>query len=192
MAKYHSGESEASDPGMVSLCAQRFRRLEPAAQGLRGWYWRWFGEGRGFEEMLDEHLRLGDSRAACVISIDPLLVAAYTDEIDCVAILSFPPWLVEEHGLKPWSRLLTVNTYRLGEQVVNDLVPGPDDLEQYSDFFPVIADFVSDDQQRIAERKAEILDEEWQRCLSMGREYLREFPGQSRSGSPLQVFKRVV
>ena len=38
-----------------------------------------------------EHLEHGDSRAAIVISTDPeLLIAAYTDELDCIAMLRLP------------------------------------------------------------------------------------------------------
>jgi hypothetical protein len=192
MAKYHDEETAASDPAQVSLSVRRFRRLEPTARGLRGWYWRWFAGGRQFEERLDEHLHLGDSRAACVVSIEPLLVAAYTDELDCVAMLCFPSWLVEEHALKLGSRLLTVNSYAYGSEVVADLEPGPNDLNQYVNFFPVIAEFVSDDGQRIAERKTAIASEEWQRCQSMGRDYLQRNQGQWRNGSPLHSIKPCV
>jgi hypothetical protein len=189
---YHDDETNASDPARVALSIRRFRRLEPAARGLRGWYWRWFAGGRQFEEMLDKHLHLGDSRAACVVSIEPLLVAAYTDELDCVAMLCFPSWLVEEHCLKLGSRLLTVNGYFLEGEVVDDLEPGPDDLNQYFNFFPVIAEFVSDDSQRIAERKTAIAYEEWQRCERMGQDYLKRNQGQWRNGSPLHSIKSCI
>src|SRR5688572_27161776 len=117
MSKYHDDRTYASDPGRLTLSRRRFRRLEPAARGLRGWLWRRLWGGAVLEEMLNEHLLLGDSRAACVISMDPLLVVAYTDELDCVAMLSFPSWLIEEHRLRLGSRLLTVNTYFYGETV---------------------------------------------------------------------------
>jgi len=42
-------------------------------------------------EAISNHLKMGDSRAAVVISIHPkLVIAAYTDELDCVAMLQFP------------------------------------------------------------------------------------------------------
>ena len=42
-------------------------------------------------DSIAEHLIFGDSRAAVVISIYPkLIVAAYSDELDCVAMLLFP------------------------------------------------------------------------------------------------------
>jgi tetratricopeptide (TPR) repeat protein len=134
--------------------------------------------------MLDEHLRVGDSRAACVISINPLLVAAYTDELDCVALLVFPAWLVDEHDLKIGDRLLTVNTYSRGQRIVPDLDVGPRQQRRWVNFYPVIAEFVSDDGERIRKRKSEIDEEEWTRCDQMGRESLRRYPNRWRNGSP--------
>jgi Fe-S cluster assembly iron-binding protein IscA len=135
--------------------------------------------------MLDEHLQLGDSRAACVILTDPLLVAAYTDELDCVALLKFSAGLVAEHNLKSGDRLLTVNTYSRDQQIAPDLQAGPLQSGRYSNFYPVIAEFVSDDVMRITERKAEIGEDEWARCETMGRESLRKGPDGWRNGSPL-------
>ena len=53
---------------------------------------------------LKEQLLHGDSRAAVVVSVDPLLlVAAYTDELDCVALLRFPDSeFVEEYDSARW------------------------------------------------------------------------------------------
>ena len=134
MSKYHDDRTRASNPGQVSLSVERFHRLEPATQGFRGWWWLQFGGGRKFEDILDEHLRMGDSRAACVASLEPLLVAAYTDELDCIAMLCFPTHLVKEYDLKCGSRLLTVNTYRRNEQIAADLIPGPEKTNRYSNF----------------------------------------------------------
>lgn len=134
--------------------------------------------------MLDEHLRLGDSRAACVISIEPLLVAAYTDELDCVVLLNFPAWLVKEHKLMVGGHLLTVNTYARGRSIAADLAVGPRQLGRWVNFYPVIADFVSNDTRRIAMKKAEIGEEEWRRCKQMGIASLKRFPNRWRNGSP--------
>ena len=134
-------------------------------------------------ETLKEHLMAGDSRAAVVMSTNPLLVAAYTDELDAVAILQFPDSLVKEHGLKVGSRLLTVNVYPQAK--VPDMELGPKNLGRYGNFFPIIADFVTDAPQRVDQRKLTIAEEEWQRCQSMGEAYRRAHPTWIRNGSPL-------
>jgi hypothetical protein len=135
-------------------------------------------------DKLDEHLQIGDSRAAVVVSRTPLLVAAYTDELDCVALLGFPAQFLDRFGLNVGTRLLTVNTYWAMPQVAADLSAGPAELGRFQNFYPLIAEFLSDDSARIARRKAEIGEPEWERCLALGREYLTRRPGLARDGSP--------
>jgi hypothetical protein len=185
MSKYHDDRSRASDPGCISLSLKRLMRLEGRQPEVRSW-WKWLqvNSGGQFEEMLNEHLRLGDSRAACVMSVEPLLVAAYTDELDCIAMLSFPSWLAEEHGLSVGSRLLSVNTYMRGRGIAPDLVLGTHQLDRFTNFYPIIADFLSEEHQRIAQRKNEISEYEWDRCTRLGNEHLRTFPNRWRNGYP--------
>jgi hypothetical protein len=192
---YNGGE--ASDPGKVPLSLPRLFRLEPklgppaapAAVPQQGANPApapaAMPEVRRARivEVLTEHLDAGDSRAAVVVSTKPLLIAAYSDELDCVAMLEFPDWLVREHDLKPGSRLLTVNTYPPGKG--DDLQPGPKQLKKYENFYPLIADFVTEDKERVRQRKAAIAEEEWERCSTLAKEYRKQFPAKSRDGSPL-------
>jgi hypothetical protein len=134
-------------------------------------------------ETLKEHMRAGDSRAAVVISTDPLLVAAYTDELDCVAMLQFPKALAKMHKLKVGSRLLTVNVYPRAPAA--DLEPGPKDIGRYGNFFPIIAEFVTDRPERCEMRKLAISEDEWLRCESMGDAYHKNHPTWIRNGSPI-------
>jgi hypothetical protein len=180
---YHDDSAAASDPGRVRLSRNRLHQLFPLGW-LDSLLCRISGRLRRFEEMLDEHLQRGDSRAALVVSTAPLLIAAYTDELDCVAILRYPDELVRTHQLSVGSRLLTVNTYCGGDRIAWDLEPGPKNQHRWVNFYPVIADFLSDDRERIQRRKAEILEEEWVRCRGMGNFYLHTRPGYSRDGSP--------
>jgi hypothetical protein len=111
-----------------------------------------------------EHLLYGDSRAAVVHSVKPLVVAAYSDEIDGVLLLSFPDATAEEHRLRPGARLLTVNTYgNRDEGLLPDLVAGPNSSGRWQNFAPYIAEFLSDDVGTIAARKSAISAEEWRR-----------------------------
>ena len=180
--KYHDNHSVASDPGGVTLSKERILKLEPALAAAPA-------DASPAErakyslDMLTEHLKFGDSRAAVVVSVDPLLVAAYTDELDCVVMLRFPDWLVKEYKLEVGSPLVTVNTYP--RQQAPDLVHGPADLKRWGNVFPIIADFVTDDMDRVKARKAEITEDEWKRCAEMASEYRRKFPDRYRDGSPL-------
>lgn len=185
MAKYQAEEPAASDPGHCELSIPRLLRVEPALRGWRGFYWKFFHVGMDYEKQLDRHLYLGDSRPACVMSLEPLLVAAYSDDLDCVVMLKYPSFLIEEHQLKVGSHLLTINSYFEGKRVARDLTPGPNQHGPWTNFYPMIAEFFSDDGARIAERKAEITEEEWDRCQALGELYLEKFPGRFRNASPL-------
>ena len=116
-------------------------------------------------QRIAEHLEHGDSRAAIVVSTDPaLLIAAYTDELDCVAMLRLPKEpLVSKYSLLRGSRLLTVNTYKHNQRLDSDLIPGPLAIPRWSGFDPIIADFVTDDMERVEARKAQIVSNEWER-----------------------------
>jgi hypothetical protein len=185
MSKYHDNRTAASDPGGLRLSIDLLRQIEPAFGELLGPALDRSRDAAELVERLDEHLRLGDTRAACCVSVEPLLVAAYSDELDCVALLSFPGWLADRFGLLPGFRLLTVNTYMDEANLAPDLVAGPRQLGRYTNFYPVIADFVSEDTERIDQRKATISEEEWRRCDELGEDYVRDSPGQWRNGSPL-------
>lgn len=177
----------ASDPGGVRLSHRRLRRLRADLYGFQGLLLSLqerFANAHSIKIHLAEHLMHGDSRAAVVMQTDPLLVAAYTDELDCVAILRFPAAMVEEFRLREGDRLLTVNTYGHLDAVAADLTAGPGDFCRLQNFHPIIADFVSDDAGRIDERKREIAEAEWGRVASLGREYLSVRPGVMRDGRP--------
>jgi hypothetical protein len=134
-----------------------------------------------------EHLACGDSRAALVISIDPLLVAAYTDELDCVAILQFSDRLVRKYSLKIGVRLLTVNLYRWpGGDFARDLENGPASYHRYYNFIPFIAEFLSDDLEKIEARKANISESEWERTKYLADRYIiKNGRARVRDGRPL-------
>ena len=131
----------------------------------------------------------GDSRAAVVITTSPLLVAVYTDEIDCVVLLRFSERFVSEYSLEPGSRLVTVNLYEDSEgSYQTDLNPGPNSTERYGNFVPLIADFLTDDVERLSERKAEIDEDEWHLAEELGQAYLRKKVARPRDGRPFWCF----
>jgi hypothetical protein len=133
---------------------------------------------------LQEHLMSGDSRAAVVVSTTPLLVAAYSDDLDCVAMLQFPNDYSHRYRLSVGSKLLRINCYYCQFTEHADLSFGPGHTGQWTGFFPLIADFLSGDDRRIERLKQDIRDIEWQRCHQLGDEYLLERPGVARQGRP--------
>ena len=162
----------ASDPGEIRLSHEKLRTFHPELYKPRGLF-RLLKRLSPLQKYwllrLEEHLIYGDSRAAIVASVAPLIVAAYTDELDCIALLRFPEPLVQQYQLKPGTRLLTVNTYTAGTKPVADLENGPASYHRYRNFQPVIADFLSDDAARIATRKAEIPEAEWERTYKLAQ-----------------------
>src|SRR4051794_19833466 len=86
--------SKASDPGRIRLSHAKLRRLEPylyPSLTHPWWLLRWLlGPSMAQVYWIRDVLIHGDSRAAVVMSVRPLLVAAYTDELDTIALLQFP------------------------------------------------------------------------------------------------------
>jgi hypothetical protein len=195
MSEFHNDSTAASDPGKLTLSEQKLRWLQPELFGIRGLFVRYpcnkgkSLNGSGFLKMLKEHMQCGDSRAAVVARLDPLIVAAYTDELDCVALLEFPSWLVEDYSLKVGSRLLSVNTYGRRPKFAADLVEGPNSYGNWNHFFPVIAEFTCDGMDQIDRRKRQIPDAEWKRAAQMGKLKLSQSANTPRDGRPLRSAK---
>jgi hypothetical protein len=190
MPVYHDDNTRASDSVKIRLSEARLQKLQPelaaacnAPVGFRG------ASGqltvRQVVELIAEHMSFGDSGAAVVVQEAPLVVAAYTDERDCVALLGFPGRLRQDYQLHSGSRLLTINTYGRGKVVSPDLIPGPAALGRWTAFYPIIAEFVSDDMELIAKRKESISSDEWQRTWSLGVARLRDPAPRVRDGRPL-------
>jgi hypothetical protein len=182
--------SFASDPGRITLRHEKMSRLHPELylyKGLCNRVKKRFTPEQIYSHTYHrEHLENGDSRAAVVISLQPLVIAAYTDEFDCVAMLEFPDFLALEYSLQVGSRLLTVNTYYPGHSnLVADLEHGPASCHQYWNFTPLIAEFLSIDFDRIEQRKSEITEQEWSRTVELAHNYLDKYGSRFRNGLPL-------
>lgn len=186
----------ASNPGKFRVSQRKLQRYYPELFSTITWLKFIFSvpefpfTRRSFwKTHIEEHLQAGDSRAAIVINKNPLLIAAYSDETDCVVVLNFPNALAGEYKLEPGTRLLTVNTYAsledLNGQYESDIIPGERATHQWGNFFPYIADFLTDDKQKIAARKTQIDEEEWERTGLMAEQYLRQYGFQPRNGHPL-------
>jgi len=190
MLQYHNEKVPASDPIRITLSDEKLRQLHPQLYGLQAakiqvrWGTRLLNADQ-LRTMLSEHLSFGDSRAAVVIRIDPLLVAAYTDEQDTVLLLNFPVLLVSQYSLIMGSRLLTINTYGKGKEMAPDIVEGPATTHRWTNFYPIIAEFLSDDLNVIERRKAAIAQTEWQRAIRLAEATVARSEFSTRDGRPL-------
>lgn len=176
--------SRASDPGLLQLSQARLRQLQrelfEPSQELNA------ADRQAWLQLFEEQLARGDSRAAIVLDPERAVVAAYTDELDCVVLLQFDPQLARLHGWQEGSRLLTVNLYVPRQHgLAGDVKPGPADTGTYGNFRPMIADLLTDDQRRLADRKAQIDEAEWQRTLLQGRHAWHDERRTPRDGRPL-------
>jgi hypothetical protein len=180
--------SQASDPVNVRLARVKLRRLCPELFESRGnliaWLDRLIGSRAAVIFPIADQLSHGDSRAAVVVSVAPLLIAAYTDEMDCIAMLRFPDDLACEYDLHVRDRLLTVNRYILDGPPAPDLEHGRLSYNHFSNFQPIIADFLTDDLDRLRQRKRRIGEDEWVRTWVLGQRYVEEFGNQARDGRP--------
>ena len=169
-------KSGASRPGRIDLSLPRVQALLDA-----------FGGKKSLSaidlHMIEDIAMNGDSQSAVVASTLPLLVAAYSEDMDCVAMLHFPEALIEPYGLTVGTRLLSTNYYTPGRRYVRDLIP-PERGGAFANMQPVIVDFLSDNAATIAARKTEIPERDWQRAGELAAEYLRCKPNVYRSGDP--------
>ncbi len=173
-------KSGASRPGRVDVSPSRLKALLEA-----------FGERKDISafdmHMIEDIAMNGDSQSAVVASTLPLLVAAYSEDMDCVAMLHFPESLIEPYGLQVGTRLLSTNFYTVGRHYVKDLLE-PQGGSAFANMQPVIVDFISDSAATIAARKLEIPESDWQRAEALARDYLLSKPNVYRSGDPRRSF----
>jgi len=172
MSKYHDDSTIASNPGALEISDSKLSQLEP---GLF--------EDRTFKcgpmcpvdhpasemrERIAEHMTLGDTQPAIVVSTDPLIVSVAAIDLDAAILLRFPNSFVEQYGLSVGSRLVSVNTYvdlRTQEGEIYyavDVIPGAQ-RTNWSNASPFIADFMCQDEEAIEAKKEAIPNAEWNR-----------------------------
>jgi hypothetical protein len=181
----------ASEPGNVRLSRQKLLEFYPDFFSPTAVFKRvavfLFDNNVLGPRGIATHLLRGDSRAAVVMSTQPLLIAAFSDEFDAVVMLRFDEALRSRYSLQVGDRLLTINTYtRVGKKPARDIILGPRTTGTFRNFTPLIAEFLSDDLGRIQYRKASIENEEWRRTQQFGEAFLQRWPGKARDGRVLK------
>ena len=134
---------------------------------------------------LGEHLRIGDSRAAIVASVKPLVVSAYSDELDAVILIGFPDDLATQYSLKAGDELIASWVYPTMRHAPSDVVQGDGNLGHYNNGAPIVADFLSNSVDKIKKRKSGVSKKEWERVRELTPPALKRADGKYRSDFPL-------
>lgn len=173
-------------PGELTLSIRKLIAIEPQLNDKQ----RWRGKGDMRKEIIESfarQLRTGDARAAVVLDPEAGIVAAYTDELDCVVLLRFDAALIAPLGWKEGTRLLTINGYTGKEDgLAPDLAPAPGCSSEFGNVRPLIGELLSDDTNALDLAKARIRESEWERAAQLGRQLYREGTVAPRDGAPLR------
>lgn len=122
---------------------------------------------------LAEILKFGDTQPALVYSEKPLVVSAYSDELDAVLFLSFPDELADKYELRRGDRLTTACTYvpfGYGEPAA-DIEPGENRSGQYLDFTPVVQLFYGAGDKKIRAKTELFPEPVWDRAAKLTEEH---------------------
>jgi hypothetical protein len=185
--------SSASNPARLIMSDAKLRRLCPSLYcltGIAGFSRCFFWNGWGLRYYIGDMLIHGDSRAAVVVSVSPLLVACYCDDLDGVCVLRFPDDLAGDHRIEEGDRLIAVlnswGRHRSARphEIARDLVQGRNANPRYVNFWPLIAEFLTDDREETDALQQEIYNHEYEWCEKPGKEHLRRYGGAARDGRP--------
>ena len=184
--RWKEGDYGVTNPGLFAVSLPMLRRQRPF---FGTWLYRGyqlFADAIRMHTSVDiirEHLWLGSVQPALVASVERGRVAAYSIELDCVVMLHYEPEFLRSFDLIDGSLLLAASMYRQGPPAA-DIEVGPGQQADWSDYFPQIADFLSDDADRLAERKAAVPAWLWERTQELAYERLRTRPELARPGKP--------
>jgi hypothetical protein len=187
--RWKEGDWGVANPGLFSVSEEMLRRQRPDLYGLSGAVRQKLLDllnRLSARDRIKEQMWLGSIQAALVVSTDPGRVAAYSKELDCVAVLAYSSRWLHDLDLQEGSRLLTVNYHdRAGKHADLDFGPRKRVPCRWTGFHPIIADFLTEDHVRLAERKKALPEADWQRTEELGYDRLQYAPGAWRSGRPL-------
>lgn len=174
----HEEANGAYNPALLTLDRTMLRTLHPEFFGLAGcfgWAMQKALLRPSVLAVLARHLSIGDTRAAVVIKLTPLLIAAYTDELDAVAVMRAHPLCDPLVPKQIGARLLTVNTYWQDGDSHSDILDGPRSTQVWRTFHPIIPQFVSRDAERMRMLAGAIDEDEWERTEQLGRAWIDAF-----------------
>lgn len=127
-------------------------------------------------------LLYGDTQPAVVVSTNPLLIAAYSDEMDAVVMLRFPEEFAGQYNLSVGSRLTTSNVYSSGASVADDIHVGEKYSHLYTNFVPIVQLFLGKKDEKITEKINLFGEDKWQAVSEKADDYVRLYPNCFRDG----------
>lgn len=168
MGNYIDSKTLAENAGGVNLSAEKFSQVRDKVLKLfLAKKWRYNSNFQCINDCISN----GDTQPAIVHSVSPLIISAYSDEMDGVVFLEFPEKLTEMYNLYEGMRLVTSNVYNCGFKIAKDINIGKDYLKRYTDFTPIVQLFLAEDENYIMSR-TELFDEEvWDRVKHLTEEY---------------------
>lgn len=160
MSNYVNENSMASNPGAVCLSREKFKEIRDKILKINPLKKIYFN--KQFRR-IDQYLRNGDTQPAVVVSVSPLIISVYSEDMDAVLFLKFPEKLAEKYGLTIGTRLVSTNVYFEGTKIADDIQTGMGYTHSFTDFTPVIPLFLSSDEGFIRSRVNLFEEDEWNR-----------------------------
>ena len=139
-------------------------------------------------ELVSQILMFGDTQPATVVSTAPLLIAAYSDEMDGVVMLRFDESFAEQYDLHPGDRLTASCVYFGGTKVAQDIFNGAGWTHNFANFAPIIQLFLGKKDDKIREKTALFPEETWEKVAALAAAYREKHPDLVRDG--LAFFKK--
>ncbi len=167
MANYIDENSMASNPGAVCLSREKFKELRDKILRVNPLKKIYFN--KQFRR-IDQYLRNGDTQPAVVLSISPLIISVYSEDMDAVLFLKFPEELASKYGLSVGSRLVSSNVYFEGTKLAKDIQTGTGYTHSFVNFTPVIPLFLSSDEGFIRSRTNLFEEDVWNRLKLLTEE----------------------
>lgn len=169
-----------SDPGILRLDKNLLFRFHPEWSGMvRKFSFYLLEKLLGIKNPVESvrwHLLLGDRAPAIVASVTPFIVAAYSEEQDCIVLLTFDTQNVDPKFRSVGTRLTALNLDYSSSYgpLAADLQPGPRSTGRWSNFLPLIGEFLSRDDERLAQLQASIPRSWWPRLVTLVNDYAYE------------------
>ena len=120
----------------------------------------------------------GDTQPAVVLTKSPLVIAAYSDEMDAVVLLKFPDMFADKYNLSEGTRLTTANIYFRSVEgtIADDIFVGKNFTKHYTDFVPIVQLFLGKSDEKIIAKTGCFDSYTWDRVIEKANNYLTEHP----------------